>query len=639
MSSKPRRLYKYVFPERTDVLESRSIRLTPPSGLNDPFELFLTHDAHLRPLIGARIIKRLKRSYRSRTLAVMDDILGGDARDLGLHAMVGRDLRDDDSELVRAMRKAVRQTMRSQDLGRRERHAAISKLKDRLDREYGVLCLTERADDLLMWSHYAASHRGFVLEFDAEHPFFDRKEFPGDPLRCVRKVRYQDRRPPGGRFDEKYWLRSPSRAVEDLLTFMTGLLLLTKSADWAYEREWRMIAPLVWAETTLEKDGEEIHLLALPPGCVRGVILGSAMRDETRQRICELLQQPDYSHVELRRAERDARSFQVAVRDDPSVLENRLLEDVGAFPQAGIQERIQRLRVSGPRFYAAERALVEQGLIVCPPYDRSRQRKRLLALSDAGRARLATRREAACALEEADKSDFARFLDAQFAGGVPSSEEFEQAFVEFMRPEVTAVVEEAVAAAESGKGEKWRIPDLFSSLSDEDEETRWNAAASLREIGDGAIVEHLISILQWRRHEELAWLQDVDPADEPDPYEVERVEAEAPVAYWMLGDRTTWGQTELSRLAAFALAGIVARITAIEAVEPLIETLGEDDEEVRFHAAEALGRLGSAAALPKLRRLVEQDDGESPWGRVADAARIAIRRIEREQERIRFWER
>jgi hypothetical protein len=34
---------------------------------------------------------------------------------------------------------------------------------------YGVLCCTELECDLVMWSHYAQQHKGFVMEFDWTH--------------------------------------------------------------------------------------------------------------------------------------------------------------------------------------------------------------------------------------------------------------------------------------------------------------------------------------------------------------------------------------------------------------------------------------------------------------------------------------
>jgi hypothetical protein len=36
----------------------------------------------------------------------------------------------------------------------------------------GIFCLTEEADDPLMWAHYAHNHTGFVIGFDGRSEFF-----------------------------------------------------------------------------------------------------------------------------------------------------------------------------------------------------------------------------------------------------------------------------------------------------------------------------------------------------------------------------------------------------------------------------------------------------------------------------------
>ena len=128
----------------------------------------------------------------------------------------------------------------------------------------------------------------------------------------------------------------------------------------------------------------------------------------------------------------------------------------------------------------------------------------------------------------------------------------------------------------------------------------------------------------------MAWLQ--DPTTKLEDEEIEEIEARAPEAYRMLSDRQAWGSDELSRLAAFALAGIAARIDAAEAIDALIQALKDPDEDVRWYAADALGHLGSARALPHLERLTK-DDAESRCGLVADAARIAIERVSEAQRR------
>ena len=35
----------------------------------------------------------------------------------------------------------------------------------------GVLCLTERPDNHMMWVNYARNHTGFVIGFDLASPF------------------------------------------------------------------------------------------------------------------------------------------------------------------------------------------------------------------------------------------------------------------------------------------------------------------------------------------------------------------------------------------------------------------------------------------------------------------------------------
>src|SRR5207237_9937705 len=41
-----------------------------------------------------------------------------------------------------------------------------------LSRVFGLVCLSKLNDQILMWSHYAASHTGVVLGLDGEHAFF-----------------------------------------------------------------------------------------------------------------------------------------------------------------------------------------------------------------------------------------------------------------------------------------------------------------------------------------------------------------------------------------------------------------------------------------------------------------------------------
>ena len=59
-----------------------------------------------------------------------------------------------------------------------------------LDRQIGVYCLTEKATNVLMWSHYSQNHEGFLIEFDENHVFFQQKKFPDDEMGFLRRVEY-----------------------------------------------------------------------------------------------------------------------------------------------------------------------------------------------------------------------------------------------------------------------------------------------------------------------------------------------------------------------------------------------------------------------------------------------------------------
>ncbi|MEW6233639.1 MAG: HEAT repeat domain-containing protein, partial [Chloroflexota bacterium] len=87
-----------------------------------------------------------------------------------------------------------------------------------------------------------------------------------------------------------------------------------------------------------------------------------------------------------------------------------------------------------------------------------------------------------------------------------------------------------------------------------------------------------------------------------------------------LGD----ADAEVRRYAAWALG----EIGDVRAVEPLIAALGDADAEVRRYAAWALGRIGDVRALLELERVAREDNGVTVFGRVADAAQEAVKRIQ-----------
>jgi hypothetical protein len=139
-----------------------------------------------------------------------------------------------------------------------------------------VYCLTARADSVLMWSHYAGNHTGFVVVFDGSDSL----------TREAQRVRYERDRPlvdPGAREE---------RAMRDVL--------LVKARDWRYEQEWRI--------TRIGRPGSH----AFNAGALVGIIFGMAMPKDDRDRLRVLCREgglnPRYYE-----AVDDARSFNVRI--------------------------------------------------------------------------------------------------------------------------------------------------------------------------------------------------------------------------------------------------------------------------------------------------------------------------------------
>lgn len=108
----------------------------------------------------------------------------------------------------------------------------------------GMLCLSSAPDVPLMWSHYADSHAGVCLGFDPEVSHFA----------IAQPVRYTRR-------------RSVVDPTVQSKAQMLDASLYTKSLDWAYEEEWRIVLT----------SGPGTYKL---PNALRVVIVGAAISHE-----------------------------------------------------------------------------------------------------------------------------------------------------------------------------------------------------------------------------------------------------------------------------------------------------------------------------------------------------------------------
>jgi hypothetical protein len=119
----------------------------------------------------------------------------------------------------------------------------------------GIYCLSEKKNNILMWAHYADSHRGFCLEFSINNCLF-KPVFPCD-------YNHNNSLPVAKPAEEDFWVNEK-----------TFPLFLKKAKDWGYEEEWRVLKP---------KEGPGVYLF--PSEALTGVILGYRMTYKNKIRI------------------------------------------------------------------------------------------------------------------------------------------------------------------------------------------------------------------------------------------------------------------------------------------------------------------------------------------------------------------
>lgn len=126
-------------------------------------------------------------------------------------------------------------------------------------KDYGIYCLSEINNDILMWSHYANSHTGICIEFDAsiEETLFW----------YAFKIRYKENIP----------IVDPMIFDEDDI-FLKSLAI--KSNHWQYEQERRVIKM---------KDDGGFGIYYFKPSLLKAIILGARVSRENEELIRNLI--------------------------------------------------------------------------------------------------------------------------------------------------------------------------------------------------------------------------------------------------------------------------------------------------------------------------------------------------------------
>jgi hypothetical protein len=252
------KLYKYMTLERgIQVLGDGLLRFTQPTAFNDPFELNPSFDLMSKADLAALPNVPDKPSMKYLTPEALQSMFA--AVKPGLQTLIDSHAGEEGTY-----------SLPNNDLARLT-----------LDKKYGVICLTESPENLLMWSHYGRSHYGVALQFDTKHPFLAQDK-PDGELGSLAAVEYSDERP-----------------ILSHSTLHSPLVLYRKSNAWAYEKEWRLLKLLGDADEKREATPFPIFLFKVPFEAITGIVLGVNMSHEQRVQLMQLCQREDLKHVEI----------------------------------------------------------------------------------------------------------------------------------------------------------------------------------------------------------------------------------------------------------------------------------------------------------------------------------------------------
>lgn len=248
-TSMPGYLYKFraVNDYTMSIFEDQSLFFSAAQNFNDPFDFL--------PVVEA------------------------DASKADLVSYLDRQMKDEGFPRAERRRRqsllSKRSTIKTNLAGARQVAAdALSEVRV----QTGVLSLSASPEKVLLWSHYADSHRGICLRF--------RQQRKDGFLELTQPIVYQAERP------------DINPTIDDNWT-MFQRALLTKADFWSYEEEWRLVI-----------NGKKPGSHRFPDGALDGIIFGCAVSKEHEDAVRLAASRYD---IEWLRASIDERTFRLNI--------------------------------------------------------------------------------------------------------------------------------------------------------------------------------------------------------------------------------------------------------------------------------------------------------------------------------------
>lgn len=235
----PKSFFKFVSFDRKDILENGLIRFSPIREFNDPFELEPTITPLSRKFL--EYIRSLSESEIRKIETNDEDLAFSTAR----------------AEQVGYYKEKYKQEI--------NKHGVLSLCSNNKINPIPTVSTPKKDDprtNILLWSHYADSHKGFVIELSEN--FIEGIE--------INKVDYSG--------DRDYL------TFEDVDEGSFKNVFYKKSVEWSYEQEYRSVFPL---EKAYKVNDRKIHLYKIKKSHIKSITFGCKMSKLRKKEIISLI--------------------------------------------------------------------------------------------------------------------------------------------------------------------------------------------------------------------------------------------------------------------------------------------------------------------------------------------------------------
>lgn len=243
----PSRLFRYrsCNEMQFDAFYNNRVYAVNAQLFNDPYDCLIRYDkAFLYDCL-------IKGASKENIKLLRDRLRAGEAFPKFLESLYGKERAEILKDIIcNASDDDLDQQAHAFEVNRKDFFDNIDRIlkqaEDFLRRNTFIACFSETVKSITMWSHYADSHKGFVLEYnlqalDRQCDTCERKNTCNDKvIHYLFPVIYDSKRYDGTFFVENYLGESFG-----LYTHISDVMFYTKAAlhkspQWQYEQEWRL---------------------------------------------------------------------------------------------------------------------------------------------------------------------------------------------------------------------------------------------------------------------------------------------------------------------------------------------------------------------------------------------------------------